>query len=162
MKKLLPFIILMFVFSVSAQVKKPVAKPTPTSTTEKPNEAVTQPVVEETKFTEDELKLIADISATVARLELCRYSADSEDCKSGGKWQQQLTNDYQEAVKRPRVVKYLTAESSAKYLRMRNAPSISAPQIAQIALEQQAELQPIIIAQNQRIIELLEQIAKKK
>lgn len=72
-----------------------------------------------------------------------------------------LAKIYEQIARYPNLMRFLSAravkayESSKPYAK-------SAPQVSQIADQQNAELLRIIVMQNLRIIELLEQISKKK
>ena len=73
---------------------------------------------------------------------------------------QELALVYSQIAKSPKVVRALTAKAVTEYQELRTS-NITAAQASQIANEQNAKLIPLLIIQNQRIIELLEVIAKK-
>ena len=68
---------------------------------------------------------------------------------------------YAKAARSPNLLRYLASKAVLGYETAR--PEIrSAPQASQIADEQNAALMRLIVLQNQRIIELLDIIAKKR
>lgn len=76
-------------------------------------------------------------------------------------WAAVLARLYGQAVKNSRVMEVLRGNLARNYsLRMEDASS--APQATQVANETSVRLQMLLIAQNQRIIELLEQLTKRK
>jgi hypothetical protein len=66
-----------------------------------------------------------------------------------------------EISKSPRLIRLFAADAMFSYQTYRRDAK-SAPQISQLADEQNAVVLPLLVLQNQRIIELLETIAKKK
>ena len=73
---------------------------------------------------------------------------------------QELAAVYAQIAKYPRLVRSIAADAAFRYARISNQTQ-SAMQASQVADQQNAKLIPLLIIQNQRIIELLEVIAKK-
>lgn len=95
----------------------------------------------------------------VIELESSRCQMLPATCKDTS---QELATLYAQALKSPRVIRAIAAQAVFKYQQLENqSGNKSAMQISQIVDQQNAKLIPLLIFQNQRIIELLEQIAKK-
>lgn len=74
----------------------------------------------------------------------------------------ELPSLYLKIARSSKLTAAYTSEAIAKYQTMANAPgNKSAMQISQIVDQQNAQLLPLLVFQNQRIIELLEQLVKK-
>ena len=86
---------------------------------------------------------------------------DGTGCKENNNFEQKYIDSLAKIVQSPKLTSYLVSGAAKNFEGLRISAK-SAPQISQIADEQNAELIRIIVIQNQRIIELLEQIAKKK
>jgi len=82
-----------------------------------------------------------------------------DECK---KLNAELPSLYLKIARSSKLTAAYTSEAIAKYQTMANAPgNKSAMQISQIVDQQNAQLLPLLVFQNQRIIELLEQLVKK-
>lgn len=73
----------------------------------------------------------------------------------------QMSTLYAQAAKFPRLIRSWAMDAMFKYQKMEASEPRSAMQVSQIVDQQNARLLPLIVLQNQRIIELLEIIAKK-
>jgi hypothetical protein len=91
---------------------------------------------------------------------LCAMSPDHETCK-GRNPSAELVDLYGKGMKSPEVSRALIAKTVRSYAEMREGAR-SAPQVSQAVDEASIKMQMIVIAQNQRIIELLEQLVRKK
>jgi hypothetical protein len=109
-------------------------------------------------FSAEEAELAANILLLRTQSSLCAYSETDSQCKElPGK----LADAYKKAVRFPEVLSFLAATAASDYDRQ-SALTKSAPQASQIADQQNAEMLRLIVFQNQRIIDLLEQLVKKK
>lgn len=108
----------------------------------------------------EERKILGEILATQTGMGLCANLPDNEDCKKDD-YQQRFKEAITKAVNYPNVI-FMLLTNVAKTYEENKINARSAPQISQVADEQNAQLFRIIVVQNQRIIELLEQLVKKK
>lgn len=151
MKTLL--LILALAFSVSAQ--QTTVKPTPTPTTS----------IDKTEdfgfaLTAEEKITLSLLDLTQNAIPNCNIeeSAKTNRCEDIDK---KLAKLYGLISQSPNLMRYLAARA-VKSFETNKSYAKSAPQVSQIADQQNAELLRIIVMQNQRIIELLEQLAKAK
>lgn len=109
-------------------------------------------------LTEEEAVIGVDLLLLRAEAGICaRTSNEGDECKVV---QNKLALIYNKIARSPALISFLAAQAMSEY--DRGLPQAkSAPQISQIADQQNGELLRLIVAQNQRIIELLEQIAAK-
>ncbi len=112
------------------------------------------------KISNIQTELLGEILLLRTRLKLCSYIPSTEGCANGEN-KTKLAAAYQKAVKYPDVMNDLIGDALDKYDSLRGQTK-SAAQVSQIADEQNAELMRIMVVQNQRIIELLEILAKQK
>jgi hypothetical protein len=124
----------------------------------------TQPVTETSKTKEqqqaiDDAKLLVEITNAEATLRLCALDSANAACKEDGA--RKLAELYSEALKKPDTSRFVIARILTEYQNSRE-DARSAPQVSQVADEASIKMQFLVIAQNQRIIELLEQLVKKK
>jgi hypothetical protein len=169
MKKLLILatIILCFV-SISYGQK---VTPKQTATTKTPENSV----IEETSDAEDQ-KLVSDLQQAKNKVLACyvtyfktsrenRTEADEKLEKTCSKSaREDLTEIYNKLSKRPNAIKIMIADELTQnltYHYIASAAGVFKPRTEE-NLEAQVNLQRIITIQNQRIIELLEQLVKKK
>jgi hypothetical protein len=82
------------------------------------------------------------------------------DC-DGRDYAQELNNLYKELLSDEIGTQLLFAKILTDYQKLR-ASAQTAPQVSQAAAESSAKAQMVLMLQNQRIIELLEQLLKKK
>lgn len=146
----------------------PAAQPTPTPTATPEKNTANEPKEPAKDATKDEeaeetsimLRIItAQLVAETCAGERILGRTESDACKANPA--QQLADLHAQAVKHPRLVMLL---SSAAFRRFTNLSvgARGAAQVSQAADEASIKFQMIIVAQNQRIIELLEQLLKKK
>ena len=114
-----------------------------------------------TQLTEAEKKILADYLTAKTSMGFCTFVPDGTGCKENNNFEQKYIDSLAKIVQSPKLTSYLVSGAAKNFEGLRISAK-SAPQISQIADEQNAELIRIIVIQNQRIIELLEQIAKKK
>ncbi|MCC6328966.1 MAG: hypothetical protein IT174_10650 [Acidobacteria bacterium] len=107
-----------------------------------------------------EKKLLDDVMAARANMSGCGLVPESESCKKTN-YEQVYREAVRKAVANPNVLLAIATSAAQNYDAFRLAPK-SAPQASQIADQQNAELLRVIVFQNQRIIELLDQLVKKK
>lgn len=110
------------------------------------------------ELTAEESNVLGQMTLLNLRTERCALlgSADKE-CKDASS---KLATLYTFVSKSPRLIRYLSAEAVLKYQQMESGAK-SAMQASQIVDQQNAKLIPLLVLQNQRIIELLEQLVKK-
>lgn len=101
--------------------------------------------------------LLAKLLVQISLVQTCVYKTEAH-CKS---LNIELAELYSQVGKSPRLIRFMAAAAVNEYEQNR-LNTRSAPQVSQIADEQNVELMRLIVIQNQRIIELLEQIVKKK
>ncbi len=102
-----------------------------------------------------EIELFTRIIGARAKLQSCVLTSSARVCQSD------LANLYRQAVSSPKVMSLLIETEIADYASS-SSSARSAPQASQAADEASVNLQILILAQNQRIIELLEQLVKKR
>lgn len=107
---------------------------------------------------------------TLAQIKLIELQADACPIRSSAplpddrctKAEKELADLYAQVVRSPKLVRLITAETVYKYQSLGNsAGNKSAMQISQIVDQQNAKLIPLLVLQNQRVIELLEMLLKK-
>lgn len=109
-------------------------------------------------LTKDEANLLGTLLAIELEAERCgSFGAATEKCLNA---KSELASIYDRVAKSPRLIRYLAAQAVNNYQKVQNAAK-SAPQASQIADQQNARLMPLLVIQNQRIIELLEALLKK-
>jgi hypothetical protein len=101
---------------------------------------------------------MTEFANSLSQAELHALSPKDAQYASGPK---KLANSYSKVVRDPEAVRIVLGSIIGKQKRSQRDAD-SAPQATQVASEALTDMQPIIIAQNQRIIELLEQLNKKK
>jgi hypothetical protein len=101
--------------------------------------------------------LLIDLEIAEGMIASCEAISPSA-CK---KYASDIGEYYFQISKSPAMLEALSRRAISRFERMRSQTK-SAMQVSQITDEQNAVLMRIIVAQNQRIIELLDQIAKKK
>lgn len=112
------------------------------------------------KFTEAQQKLLLDKLNAELGMQFCSVSPDSSDC---------VTTDHRKLyadaivkiVRDSVLVQHLLADAVRGHEANKSATG-SAIQVSPIADQQNTELMRLIVAQNQRMIELLEQLVKKR
>jgi len=112
-------------------------------------------------LTSDETQLLVDLTMLKGAAGACGsdFLQDDEACRY---LNVKLARLYEEIGRSPRLVRELTAAAVSEYQRRSNSPGSKSPlQVAEIVGRQNAELIPLLIIQNQRMIELLEIIAKR-
>jgi hypothetical protein len=100
------------------------------------------------------LKLL-ELQAASPRCQM--LSTAVEDCKN---IESDMAALYLQVSRSPRLVRMMLSDAVMRYQRMKDGTK-SAMQVSQIVDQQNAQLVPLLVLQNQRIIELLEIIAKK-
>lgn len=73
-----------------------------------------------------------------------------------------MATEYMKSVQDPRVVNYQLSQAAQNYYIAVARFGISAPQVTQVCSQVNTKLEMLQVAQNQRIIELLEKLANKK
>ncbi len=111
-------------------------------------------------LTEAEQKLWGELYAAQLGMGLCANLRDNEDCKKSN-YEDQYRQALVKAIGYPNLILFIVSDVAKSY-EGNKVNARSAPQVSQIADEQNVQLMRIIVIQNQKIIELLEQIAKKK
>lgn len=91
---------------------------------------------------------------------LCGIDPEHESCK-GRNPAKETADLYSEILRDPDAAKFLLANVLSSYSELRSGAR-GAVQVSQAADEASVKMQMVVIAQNQRIIELLEQLLKKK
>lgn len=152
MLRLTIFLILLLSFGVSAQAQKKVQP------------ATTKPASTDTETEKEKLKEIAAIGITYFQLKvllrLCGVAPEHESCK-GKNPSADMVELLTKASKQPEAMQAIIAIELNEYAGNKELAK-SAPQASQAADEANVRYQLIIMAQNQRIIELLEQLVKKR
>lgn len=112
------------------------------------------------QLSQDESDVMANLLLFQLSATRCGMLSNAPDeCK---KLNAELPSIYLKIARSPKLTAAYTSEAIAKYQTMANVPgNKSAMQISQIVDQQNAQLVPLIVFQNQRIIELLEAILKK-
>lgn len=128
------------------------ASPKPTSTPAAPAAPAKQQLSPDAQFAFDIL---------VAEIQVLLYEQNPDGNKDKADADAKLIDLYAEAIKRPGVVRRLVGRSYSNYVRMKDRAA-GALQVSQAADEAAVKMNMVLIAQNQRIIELLEQLVKKK
>lgn len=110
-------------------------------------------------LTPEEQAVITKLEGLRAAAGVCQWvKDDADECA-------RLANDYYVVFSKiaasPNLTFWALGNSANRFEINRNRAK-SAPQISQVADEQNIVLTQLMIAQNQRIIELLEQLVKKK
>jgi hypothetical protein len=113
------------------------------------------------QLSDAEKKILVDYLTSRASMGFCAYVPDGTGCKENGNYEQKYIDALEAIVKSPRLTSYLVSNAAQKFEGTKIGAR-SAPQVSQIADEQNAELTRILVIQNQRIIDLLEQLVKKK
>jgi hypothetical protein len=111
-------------------------------------------------LTDSEKALLKEIMAARANMSGCGYVPDSEPCQKTN-YEQLYREAIKKAVDYPNVLLAIATSAIQSYDALR-LQTKSAPQASQIADQQNAELMRVIILQNQKIIQLLDQLVKKK
>jgi hypothetical protein len=153
MKKLLLTTLFIFMACVGA-----FAQAKPAKTTDAPADTASKMDAASDKAAET--KLLVSIMEVELTLRLCSMVPTHESCKDRNP-SAELAELYNKAAKSSDNIKVLIARAISSYSEMKEGAK-SAMQVSQAADEASVKMQMIIMAQNQRIIELLEQIAKKK
>jgi hypothetical protein len=104
-------------------------------------------------------ELLLKIKTTEAESAL--YTIDPDKYKDKAYAPARLAQLYQQAIDRPYVLQALAGEVYAEFIANKSGAR-GAAQVSQLADEAGMKIQMVIIAQNQRIIELLEQLVQKR
>jgi hypothetical protein len=110
-------------------------------------------------LTADDIKVLLEYKRLEAERNFCSLQAQQARCNPPPA--EQITAIFREAAKRPTLARGLIGLMLSQYDQSRLSVR-SAPQASQLADEVTVDQNFIIISQNQRIIELLEQLVKKK
>jgi hypothetical protein len=144
MKKLLPLFVLLFAMSDYGQTNPTVPASSP---------------VDPDAMTFEQSQTLGNLMLQQIKSTTCGYSdGTSEECLSAHKV---LSDLYIKVGRSPQLIRLLAAQAATKYDRLAEQTK-SAAQASQIADQQNAALTRLLVLQNQRIVELLEQILKKK
>lgn len=112
------------------------------------------------RFTKAQQDILGSLMLAKLGLAICGMDPDGADCKKAD-YNKMYGDAMSKVVADPALVSDLVSEAVLKYESMKDL-SKSAAQVSQIADQQNAEIMRVIVAQNQRVIELLEQILKKR
>lgn len=116
------------------------------------------PTVSETTKKANALILVSQIETFRIQQAMCGYKPEDEKCIG---LNDKLVAAYEEAISNPYAVNFLIGNAIAGFEKTRTQAR-GAGQVSQLADEQNAVLMRLIVLQNQKIIELLEQLNKKK
>lgn len=141
----LAFVVLLSAYAVLGQATPPPAKPAAQQTPSTPEL--------------DDVNLRLAILTAELGVKVCAISPNADSCKE--RPAEQLVKLYSQAISRPAVLRSLLASGVTTFT-FAKENARGAAQVSQGADEANVSFQLIIIAQNQRIIELLEQLNKKK
>lgn len=147
---------------------RPVQTPTPAATQQQtapqtaqlPQGPDSQTAAQEPALSDEDKKLLGEILIAEQQSRLNALLPADSDKKVPGTTDK-LAGLYARAVRSPRLVQLLIGQSLTSYFDLKEGAR-GAVQVSQAADEAGIKFQLIIMAQNQRIIELLEQIAKRR
>lgn len=109
-------------------------------------------------FTKEEQDTLAELLLTELVSGVCGYAPSDPRCPDN---QQKTADVYLKISHSPKLISYLTSKAIGDFEGIRRQ-SKSAMQVSQVADEHNVVMMRIIVAQNQRVIELLEALLKKK
>jgi hypothetical protein len=148
MTRLLPLLLLMLSLPVLCQTTKPSPPSVPAS-------------VEADALTENEKDVLGKLKLAQLTSVNCSLSferARSAECLGADK---NLAGLFEKVARSPRIIRVLAAEAVNRYDSLAGETK-SAMQASQIVDQQNVILMRLLVLQNQRIIELLDQILKKR
>ncbi len=111
-------------------------------------------------LSDEEKKIFAEFTVAQMGMGMCRRLPENDDCKKSD-FAAMYQNNLAKVIGNRKLTMAVLADAAAKFESMR-IDTRSAPQVSQIADEQNSQLIRLMVIQNQRIIELLDQLVKKK
>jgi len=156
MKRVLPIVLILMcgIAAYGQGAAKPTPVPPATAATTK------QPDLEGSSDASKTTGFLLTFMEAETMLRLCSMVPDNEKCK-GRNPAAEMSDLYAQAAKNPELTRKLVSLALNSYSELKEGAR-SAAQVSQAADESSVKMQLIVIAQNQRIIELLEQLVKKK
>lgn len=102
--------------------------------------------------------IVGEVEALRMQQSICGYKPDDPNCVGIS---EKLVAAYQKAIDNPLAIDLLVGNTVYAFEKLRTQAR-GAGQVSQLADEQNAVFMRLIVLQNQKIIELLEQLNKKK
>lgn len=109
-------------------------------------------------FTADEAKTLLDLFTANMVSQVCSFQPSNPQCEGN---EQKISDAYAKSSKSPNLLNYLSSKAINDFERIRRQTKF-AQQVSQVSDEHNVVMMRIVVAQNQRIIELLEALVKKK